>query len=66
MLCLLLSGFIMSLDDLLIREIHKSRGLFKAYRNGRNPEGDVVVKRTRESEVEGAESHWRACGLRDK
>jgi hypothetical protein len=40
-----------------LREMHKSRGLFKAYRDGRNPEGDVVVKRTRESEVEGAESH---------
>jgi hypothetical protein len=48
----------MSLDNLLIQEIHKSRGLFKVCRDGRNPEGDVVVKRTRESSDKPLPDEW--------
>ena len=48
------------MDDLLISMVHKSRGLFESYRDGRYPESDVVisdVERTvQREEFEGAEN----------
>ena len=48
---------VVALDDLFI-VMHKSRGLFKTYRGGRNLEGDV---RGYKGSKEGAESlNWKS------